>query len=89
MQLLELAARESQDAVADALRVMIAADTPIDVESIRSSVLAGTTLPAATDMEVELPNLTDYDSLLQHPDMESLCNDPSDIGVHFSWFNSC
>ena len=77
VQLLELAARESQDAVADALRVIIATDGSIDVESIRSSVLAGTTLPAATDMEVEPPNLNDYDSLLQHPDMESLCNDPS------------
>jgi hypothetical protein len=78
VQLLELAAHESQDAVADALRVMIATDASIDVESIRSLVLAGTNLPAATGLEVEPPNLTDYDSLLQHPDMESLCNDPSD-----------
>ena len=78
VQILELAAKESQDAVADVLRVMIAADTPIDVESIRSSVLAKTILPAATDMEVEQPNLTDYDSLLQHPDMESQCNDTNE-----------
>ena len=78
VQLLELAAHESQDAVADALRVMIAADASIDVELIRSSVLAETTLPAATDMEVEPPDLTDYDSLLQHPDMESLCNAPNE-----------
>ena len=50
----------------------------IDVESVRLLVRDATRLPEATDMEVEPPNLADFDSLLQHPDMESLCDDTTD-----------
>ena len=64
VKLLEMAARISQDAVADALRVTIAAGSPIDFEQISALVQDAVNLPPATELNVELPELTDYDSLL-------------------------
>lgn len=73
--ILELAARESQEAVTDVLRVIISAGKSIDMEEVCSLVEDAAHLPAATDVEVDPPNLSDFDVLLLHPDMESLCND--------------
>jgi len=73
--ILKLAAHESQDAVSDALRVIISAGRALDINEVRCLVEGAAHLPAATDVEVEPPNLSDFDVLLQHPDMESLCND--------------
>ena len=70
VQILELAARESQDAVVDALRMMIVSGSAIDVEQVRAMVQDAANLPLATDLEVEPPNLTDYDSLLSTFDKE-------------------
>ncbi len=80
LDILALAARESQDAVQDALRVQIQAgpvpgDPVIDVESVRESVLLATEVRPATDVTVEPPDLNDFDSLLEHPDMESPYDD--------------
>jgi transposase len=72
VQILELAARESQDAVAEALRWLITNGQPIDVDQVREMVQRATSLPAVTDLEVEPPNLTDFDSLLHTFDKESL-----------------
>jgi hypothetical protein len=73
--ILKLAAHESQEAVSDALRVMISAGKSLNIDEVRRLVADAAHLPAATDIEVERPNLSDFDVLLQHPDMESLCND--------------
>jgi len=78
VQILELAARESQDAVADALRWLITNGQPIDVDQVRELVQRATSLPAVTDLEVEPPNLTDFDSLLHTFDKESPCDDQTD-----------
>jgi len=78
VQILELAARESQDAVADALRWLITNGQPIDVDQVREMVQRATSLPAVTDLEVEPPNLTDFDSLLHTFDKESPCDDQTD-----------
>ena len=75
VQILEMAARESQDAVADALRITISLGDPIDVGQIRKLVDDAAQLPLATDLEVETPDLTEFDSLLHFHDMESLCDD--------------
>lgn len=75
IQILELAARESQEAVADALRRRIASGKNIDVDQIRLLVEDSMNLPAATDVEIEPPNLSDFDSLLQTFDKECLCDD--------------
>ena len=72
VQILELAAHESQDAVADALRHLIAAGEAIDVERIRKLVMDATSVRPVTDVEVEPPDLSDYDSLLTTFDKESL-----------------
>jgi hypothetical protein len=64
VKLLEVAARISQDAVADALRLTIAAGSSIDFEQISALVQDAVNLPPATELNVELPELTDYDSLL-------------------------
>jgi len=71
LKILQLAARDSQDAVQDALRMAIANNEPICCESIRLAVENHQQAPAITDLEVEPPDLSCFDSLLQHPhDME-------------------
>jgi len=70
LKILQLAARDSQDAVQDALRSAIANNAPISTKAIRLAVEQHHQVPAATDVTVEAPNLQDFDSLLQHPDME-------------------
>lgn len=72
LQILELAAHESQDAVADALRHLITAGEPIDLERIRTLVLDATCVRPVIDVEVEPPDLSVFDSLLITFDKESL-----------------
>ena len=75
LEILALAARESQDAVQDALRLKIQLGEPIDIESIRELITQATEIRPATDVQIDPPNLNDFDSLLEHPDMESPCNE--------------
>lgn len=75
LKLLELAAHESQGAVQDVLRMKIQAGECLDVEEIRSLVLKAWEIPPATDVEVEPPLLSEFDCLLDHPDMESPFDD--------------
>jgi hypothetical protein len=75
LKLLELAAHESQDAVQDVLRLKIQAGESLDVEEIRSLVLKAAEIPPATDVEVEPPSLSEFDCLLDYPDMESPFDD--------------
>jgi len=71
LKILQLAARDSQDAVQDALRLAINNGHAIRFESVRQAVESHQQAPAATDVEIEPPNLSCFDSLLQHPnDME-------------------
>lgn len=70
LKILQLAARDSQDAVQDALRLAITTNAPISAKAIRLAVEQHQQVPAATDVTVEAPDLRDFDSLLQHPDME-------------------
>lgn len=70
VKILEIAAKESQDAVAGALRQQIAAGEPIDVTQITELVADATSLPSPTDVEVEPPQLADFDSLLHTFDKE-------------------
>ncbi len=70
LKILQLAARDSQDAVQGALRLAIAEGASISAKAIRLAVEQHQQVPAATDVVVEAPDLQDFDSLLQHPDME-------------------
>ena len=71
LKILQLAARDSQDAVQDALRLAISHGDPIRFESVRQAVESQQQAPAPPEVEIEPPDLRCFDSLLQHPhDME-------------------
>ena len=70
LKILQLAARDSQDAVQDALRLAIAQGEAISSKSVRLAVEKHQQTPPVTDVNVEPPDLDEFDSLLQHPDME-------------------
>ena len=70
VQILQLAAHESQDAVADALRHLLATEHTLDVECVRELVANATCIPAPTDIHVEAPDLCEFDSLLTTFDKE-------------------
>ena len=71
VQILQLAAQESQDAVADALRYLLATEHTLAVERVRELVANATSIPAPTDIHVEAPDLCEFDSLLTTFDKES------------------
>ena len=75
IRILELAARESQDAVNDALRMCVGSGESIDFDRIELLVKSTMSLPAVTDLEIEPPNLSDFDSLLHSFDRDSLHDD--------------
>ena len=77
MQILQLAAHESQDAVADALRHLLATEHTLDVERVRELVANATGIPAPTDVTVEAPDLREFDSLLTTFDKECPNHDQS------------
>jgi hypothetical protein len=70
LKILQLAARDSQDAVQDALRIAIAEGRPITSEAVRLAVERHQQAPPVTELDIELPDLTHFDSLLHYPDME-------------------
>lgn len=67
LKILQLAAKESQDAVQDALRVAIAGGLKISFDAIKQAVAKHQQLPAATNVTIEQPDLQEFDSLLKHP----------------------
>ena len=77
VQILQLAAQESQDAVADALRYLLATEHTLAVERVRELVANATSIPAPTDIHVEAPDLCEFDSLLTTFDKESPNHDQS------------
>ena len=70
LKILQLAARDSEDAVADALRNALASGERIGSAAVASAVENHQQAPTVTDVQVEPPNLNEFDSLLQHPEME-------------------
>ena len=63
LKILELAARESQAATHAALRSLIAAGAGIDFAVIQRMVEDASNLPLATDVQVEAPDLFEFDCL--------------------------
>lgn len=70
LKILQFAARDSQDAVQDALRLAISNNSAISAESIRLAVEQHQQAPPVTDVLVETPDLKQFDSLLQFSDTE-------------------
>ena len=77
VEILHLAAHESQDAVADALRHLLATEDQFDVDHVRKLVTDATSIPAPTDINVEAPDLCEFDSLLSTFDKECPNHDQS------------
>jgi len=70
LKILQLAARDSQDAVQEALRRAIAQGEAVCSASVRLAVEQHQQAPPVTEITIEPPDLQEFDSLLQHPDME-------------------
>lgn len=64
LQILRLAARESELAVDNALRQLISADRTIRFETVEAIVRSGQTPPAVTDVMIEAVDINAYDALL-------------------------
>ena len=61
VQILELAARESEEAVVDALRLLIKTSEAITVQRVRELVAGASSLPALTDIQIDEPVLFELD----------------------------
>lgn len=70
LKILQLAARESEAAVQDALRVALARGEVISFAAIEAAVKSSQQVPAVTEVRVEAPDLQVFDSLLDHSYME-------------------
>ena len=64
LQILKLAADESQHAVEDALRKYVASGEAIVLEELRDQVASADPITPVTDIDVEPPELSDFDCLL-------------------------
>ena len=91
LELLYMAKYEGLDRVDDALRIFLAEGRPIRAEAIAALVKAETIHASPTDVQVDAPDLSLFDSLLTHKDVndEEACqrhehfqlvsNDSSDV----------
>ncbi len=69
LRILQHAARDSESAVDDALRCLLAQEQPLSAEAVIALARASTQLPAATDVAVEAPDLRSFDDLLEHKEV--------------------
>lgn len=65
MKILYLAARESESAVDDALRMLIDKDMDISDEQVETLVRSNQPVPTATEIKIPAVDLTCYDQLLE------------------------
>jgi hypothetical protein len=66
LQILELAARENESLVDDALRMLLEEDLPITFQAVREWVGRRETARPVTDVQVELTDLSSFDVLFQN-----------------------
>ena len=67
--ILYLAARQSETAVDEALRMLLASDQPVTQAAIEELVQRAEKVPAVTDVTVEEVNLLDFDDLFLHKEV--------------------
>jgi hypothetical protein len=65
LRLLHLAARENEQRVDDALRVLLEREAPLTAEAVQALVVSHSALPPATQIAIEAVDLASYDALLQ------------------------
>jgi len=78
VQILHLAATESQEAVAAVLRYLLSTELTVDVARVRELVADATRIPAPTDIHLEAPDLCEFDALLTTFDKECPNHDQND-----------
>src|SRR5438132_1106265 len=69
LRILHHAARDSESAVDDALRCLLAQDQPLSADAVIALARTSTQLPAPTDVSVEAPDLRSFDCLLEHKEV--------------------
>lgn len=69
LRLLQHAARDSEAAVDDALRVLLSSDTSLSAELVIALARRQAELPAPTDVSLEPPDLRAFDALLTHTEV--------------------
>jgi hypothetical protein len=69
LQILHLAARESESLVDESLRHLIKQNRPITAKAVEEAVRAESKLPAATDVTIAQVELTTYDQLLDNKEV--------------------
>ena len=69
LRILQHAARDSESAVDDALRCLLAQVQPFSADAVIALARASTQLPAPTDVTVEPPDLRSFDCLLEHKEV--------------------
>jgi hypothetical protein len=69
LQILELAARESESLVDDALRALLHEDQPITSRAVRDFVVRREAVRPVTEVWVELTDLSSFDVLFQHKEV--------------------
>jgi hypothetical protein len=66
LQILELAARENESLVDDALRTLFEEDQPISFQAVREWVGRRETARPVTEVQVDVTELSSFDVLFQH-----------------------
>ena len=69
LRILELAARENESLVDDALRVLFEEDQPITFEAVKERIERREAARPATEVQVELTTLSSFDVLFQHKEV--------------------
>jgi hypothetical protein len=69
LQILELAARENESLVDDALRILLEEDQPITFQAVSEWVGRRETARPATEVQVELTSLSSFDVLFRHKEV--------------------
>jgi hypothetical protein len=69
LRILQHAARDSESAVDDALRCLLAGEQPLSADAVIALACTSTQLPAPTAVTVEAPDLRSFDCLLEHKEV--------------------
>lgn len=77
VQILHLAARESESAVDEALRGLLAAERPVTFEAVQQELRRGQPVAPVTEVFVEMTDLARFDDLLMEPRFtdKEVCDD--------------
>jgi hypothetical protein len=65
LKILDLAAKQSQSGVDDALRWLMDQDQPISFDAVEVILMTNQSIPEVTEVEIDAVDLSLYDSLLQ------------------------